>query len=240
MVAESAKCLSVETGKVSHQSRPRKLPHWLSNQPFSTPSFIDNNRLQPQPPLYDYTNPSLSDASCSCERKSVASDCPFPCGSTPGAPRKSSGRCQPPDQHSFLPTCATTKFVNNTSITCGHFSDTHTITPSGKKQLSWAPFEVCIATKVSLRLKPGACFVTTRSNSSLCSRYASSAIMSGQPHQGGYDDGYGQQQYHGNDAYYQEEHQQQGYGHDDYDYNNQQHPQQQQGHHGGDGYYDEA
>lgn len=58
--------------------------------------------------------------------------------------------------------------------------------------------------------------------------------MSGHPHQGGYDDGYGHQ---GNDAYYQEEHHQQGYGQEDYDYN-QQHPQQQ-GHHGGDGYYDE-
>ena len=42
--------------------------------------------------------------------------------------------------------------------------------------------------------------------------------MSGHPHQGGYDDGYNQQQYHGNDAYYQEEHQQQGYGHESYDY----------------------
>ena len=58
--------------------------------------------------------------------------------------------------------------------------------------------------------------------------------MSGHPHQGGYDDGYGQQQYHGNDAYYQEEHQQ-GYGHDGYDYT-----PQQGGHHGGEGYYDEA
>ena len=38
--------------------------------------------------------------------------------------------------------------------------------------------------------------------------------MSGHPHQGGYDDGYGQ----GNDAYYQEEHHQQGYGQDDYEW----------------------
>ncbi|KIY02566.1 1,3-beta-glucan synthase component FKS1 [Fonsecaea multimorphosa CBS 102226] len=50
--------------------------------------------------------------------------------------------------------------------------------------------------------------------------------MSGQPHQGDYDDGYGQ--HHGNDAYYQED--QHGY-HDQYDYGHQQH--------GGEGYYDE-
>jgi 1,3-beta-glucan synthase len=52
--------------------------------------------------------------------------------------------------------------------------------------------------------------------------------MSGHPHQGGYDDGYGQ--HHGNDAYYQDD--QQGY-HDQYDYG---HNQQ----HGGEGYYDES
>ncbi|KAK5057554.1 hypothetical protein LTR84_011554 [Exophiala bonariae] len=58
--------------------------------------------------------------------------------------------------------------------------------------------------------------------------------MSGHPQQhqqqGGYDDGYGQQQHHqGNDAYYQDD----GRGYNDqYDYNQQQH--------GGDGYYDES
>lgn len=55
--------------------------------------------------------------------------------------------------------------------------------------------------------------------------------MSGHPQQqAGYDDGYGQHQ--GNDAYYQDD---QSY-HDQYDYGNQQHPDQ----HGGEGYYDES
>lgn len=52
--------------------------------------------------------------------------------------------------------------------------------------------------------------------------------MSGHPQQGGYDEGYGQQ-HHGNDAYYQDDHQ--GY-HDQYDYGHQEH--------GGEGYYDES
>ena len=55
--------------------------------------------------------------------------------------------------------------------------------------------------------------------------------MSAHP-QGGYDDGYGQ---HGNDAYYQDEHQ--GY-HDGYDYNNGHDYNGQNG--GAEGYYDEG
>ncbi|RVX67099.1 1,3-beta-glucan synthase component FKS1 [Exophiala mesophila] len=58
--------------------------------------------------------------------------------------------------------------------------------------------------------------------------------MSGHPqqHHGGYDDGYGQQQHHPNDAYYQD-----GYNDQYYDDRDQRDPRQQ---HGGQGYYDES
>lgn len=59
--------------------------------------------------------------------------------------------------------------------------------------------------------------------------------MSGHPQhpQGGYDDGYGQQQHHPNDAYYQDD---RGYNDQYYDERDQRDPRQ----HGGQGYYDES
>jgi hypothetical protein len=112
---QSVSCLSVETVKVSRQSRPTQAAA-LAQQP---PATTTTSRRRHE---------SLTIRRFLLLRDSLSlQTCPFPCRSTPGAPRTSSGRCQPPDQHSFLPTCATTKSVNNILITCGHLSDTHTI-----------------------------------------------------------------------------------------------------------------